>query len=296
MYIKLILEVLLMKKFLCNILSLLFLGCAISNLFACNSPEKQTSSSTSSAPQNEIIEPISISLSISNLDLSKGETYQLYATISPSKADQTVAYRSLNENCATINSQGLMTAIDKGNTVIQAETINGLIATCNVVVSIPVGEVSGCMMYQNSSTSSSPTYTDSGAIIQLIPTNIKSFPDDYYPSASNDYENYGIYTTTTDSLGNYEFRNIPVNEYRLIVISKKADWHSSAILEHYNDFDAYIVKIYGEHIGSFVKKSSEKDTFKIWFSSDYATYATITVKENKATNKSITYKNWSAIL
>ena len=190
----------------------------------------------------------------------------------------------------------MITAIDQGNTIIRAETVNGLISTCNIEVSIATGEVSGCMMYQNGATSSSPTYADPGAMVQLIPSNIQSFPDDYSPLASNDYEEYGIYTTKTDSSGNYEFSNIPVGQYRLIVISEKADWHLSASSEHLNNIDSYIETIYGEYIGAFVKNSSKKNSFKTWLSMDYATYSTITVKQNNVTNKSITYKNWSVIL
>ena len=263
-----------MKKFLCQILSLLIIGCSSLTLISCGS-------SSTEASKNNIIEPINISLSVNNLELTKGETYQLYATISPSTADQTVIYSSANESCATVTSQGLITALDQGNTVIRAETVNGLVSTCNIEVSIAVGEVSGCMMYRNGATNSSPTYADQGATLQLIPTNIKSFPNDYSPLSSNNYEEYGIYTTTTDLSGNYKFSNIPIGEYRLIIISKKADWHSKAILEHFDDFDGYIEKIFGEYIGSYVKKSEKKDSFKVWFSSDYATYSIITVKENR---------------
>ncbi|MBR2933909.1 MAG: Ig-like domain-containing protein [Clostridia bacterium] len=283
-----------MKKFLCQILSLLIIGCSSLTFISCGS--SSTEAGKNDSTQNNIIEPINISLSVNNLELTKGETYQLYATISPSTADQTVIYSSANESCATVTSQGLITALNQGNTVIRAETVNGLIATCNIEVSIAVGEVSGCMMYQNGATSSSPTYADQGATLQLIPTNIKSFPKDYTPVSSNNYEEYGIYTTTTDLSGNYKFSNIPIGEYRLIIISEKADWHSKAVLEHLEDFDGYIEKIFGEYIGSYVKKSEKKASFKVWFSSDYATYSIITVKENSITTKSLTYTNWSAIL
>ena len=64
-----------MKKFLCQILSLLIIGCSSITLISCGSSSTEESKNDSS--QNNIIEPINISLSVNNLELTKGETYQL---------------------------------------------------------------------------------------------------------------------------------------------------------------------------------------------------------------------------
>lgn len=269
-----------MKRFLCNVLVLLVLSLFCVNIVACNS-----------ASQSSTVDPINISLSINSLELKVGDTYQLYTTISPSTANQTVVYTSTNSNCATVNSQGEITAIGKGHTVIQVETINGLIATCNIEVYIATGEVSGCMMYQNGY--GSTPLADSGATVQLIPTDIKSFPDDYYPSISYDYEKYGIYTTKTDSLGNYNFDNIPIGEYIIIVISKNAKWGLSKQIEYLQNIDSYIDTLYGENIGALVKTTSEKSYLTILLGTNYSTCSTFTVKENGKTNKSFTYVDYS---
>jgi len=306
-------------KILKKIISLILVCCCVLSLVACNTSSNNTDNESDTPPANELdtppannesdtppaneldtppanVLPTNIILSANMLSLSKGDTYQIYAVISPSTAEQSIVYRSLNDSIATIDSQGIITAVNKGNTIIQAETINGLVAVCNVEVSIATGIVEGCMMYQNGATSTSPTFVDAGAVVQLIPTDIDRFPTDYYPSDYYDYEEYGIYATRTDSSGNYELTNIPVGEYRLIVVSSTAKWHLDASLEYFNDIDSYIDKLYGTHIGGFVKQSTKKDNIKIYLSQDYSTYSIINVKKDKTTNKSITYKNYRVIL
>lgn len=229
-------------------------------------------------------------MSVNNLELKKGDLYQLYTTISPSTANQTVVYSSVNPNCATVNDQGEITAIDKGNTVIRAETINGLIAVCNVEVYIATGEVLGCITYTKSLLATTK-FADSGATVQLIPTDIEAFPNEYYPSSYGDYEDYGIYTTQTDLSGNYKFSNIPIGEYQLIVISVNAKWDITTEYEYYQDIDSRIDQIYGEYIGTFVKKSSKKEMFTYLLAGRMVYSPTITVKENNETNISYTMVN-----
>lgn len=58
--------------------------------------------------------PESISLSITDADnqvVEPGDTYQLYATISPAGADQSVAWTSSDETVATVDENGLVTAV-----------------------------------------------------------------------------------------------------------------------------------------------------------------------------------------
>ena len=66
--------------------------------------------------------PVSVFLSASNLELDKGEEYQLYAIVSPSSAVQTVEFISLNESIATVDENGKVVAISQGSTVVYAET------------------------------------------------------------------------------------------------------------------------------------------------------------------------------
>lgn len=275
-----------MKKILCKILSLLIVGCLSTNLVACDSSSTNTNE-TSSSSQNEIIEPISISLSVSSLELSKGETYQLYATISPSKADQSVVYSSVNESCATVTPQGLITALDKGNTVIRAETANGLIATCNIEVSIAVGSIEGNIVYEK--LGNSTKYNDVGAVVQLIPIDINSFPQEYdFLSSTSNYEEYGIYTAVADSAGNYKIENIPVGTYKMIMRSNNADKSPQVFIERLNNTETFIINLYGEKIGELVNKSNINSWTTINFQFDILK-SEITIESNKTVRKAINF-------
>ena len=58
--------------------------------------------------------PESISLSITDADnhvVEPGDTYQLYAYISPGGADQSVTWTSSDETVATVDENGLVTAV-----------------------------------------------------------------------------------------------------------------------------------------------------------------------------------------
>jgi uncharacterized protein YjdB len=60
--------------------------------------------------------------------------YQLSATVTPTEAyNKSVTYSSDNTSIATVNSDGLITGINAGNTIIRVTTVDGNYqATCNV--------------------------------------------------------------------------------------------------------------------------------------------------------------------
>ena len=66
-------------------------------------------------------------------------THQLQATVQPAGAMQIVRWSSSDESVATVDANGLVTAISEGNATITATTIDGtnLSATCAVSVTIP---------------------------------------------------------------------------------------------------------------------------------------------------------------
>ena len=80
----------------------------------------------------------SITLSETSLSLKPGDTHSLTATILPEDADnKTVAWKSSDESVATVNENGLVTAIGGGNCVITclATDGSGVKAECLVTVS-----------------------------------------------------------------------------------------------------------------------------------------------------------------
>ena len=84
------------------------------------------------------IYPDSISLNSSNVELKIDETYQLNATVSPENADdKSVEWSSSDDTVVTIDSNGLVHAISRGEAVITATTCNDLVATCKIKVIEP---------------------------------------------------------------------------------------------------------------------------------------------------------------
>ena len=78
----------------------------------------------------------SISLNISNMTLEMGESSQLVATVYPSYANKTVTWKSSNNAIATVSSNGVVTAVSPGITVITATTTDGSNLTAQCVVTI----------------------------------------------------------------------------------------------------------------------------------------------------------------
>ena len=79
----------------------------------------------------------SVSLDQSNVSLSEGMTLQLTATVQPEDAtDKSVAWGSSNEAVATVDENGLVTAVAAGTATITATTSDGsnLAASCEITV------------------------------------------------------------------------------------------------------------------------------------------------------------------
>lgn len=72
-------------------------------------------------------------------DLEIGETQQLTATVTPEDAiDTSVIWSTSDEAVATVNENGLVTAVGEGTATITATTANGLTDTCIVTVTEPL--------------------------------------------------------------------------------------------------------------------------------------------------------------
>ena len=81
---------------------------------------------------------MSITIEPQTLELAKGATDSLAATVKPSNADQTIIWKSFNPTIASVDEYGNVTAIEVGTTSITASTILGdKSATCQVTVKSP---------------------------------------------------------------------------------------------------------------------------------------------------------------
>lgn len=111
-----------MKK----ILSFVLL-CATILLASCSKDDEQATMATS------------VSLDKTTLSLLKGATTTLTATIAPDDAGKEVTWMSCNESVATVNGEGVVTAVAVGKATITVVTRNGgKSASCEVTVTTPL--------------------------------------------------------------------------------------------------------------------------------------------------------------
>lgn len=80
-----------------------------------------------------------ITLNTNDLNLKKGDSALLTATISPSNTTQskTIAWSSSDKSVAIVDGSGKVTAVEGGTATVTATTSNGKTAVCKVTVSVP---------------------------------------------------------------------------------------------------------------------------------------------------------------
>ena len=81
--------------------------------------------------------PASITLDRTSATVNINSAITLHATVLPATAaNRTVTWSSSNPSVATVNSNGVVTGVSAGTTVITATTVNGLTATSTVTVQL----------------------------------------------------------------------------------------------------------------------------------------------------------------
>lgn len=84
----------------------------------------------------------SITVDKETIALRKGETAALVATVGPEDADdKTVAWSSSDEAVATVDAEGVVTAVKSGTATITAADVEGHTAACEVSVTTPAAGV-----------------------------------------------------------------------------------------------------------------------------------------------------------
>ena len=94
---------------------------------------------TKDPPEDPVVSVTGVTLNLPSTSLSIGKTLTLEATIEPEDADnKTVTWSTGNEQVATVNSAGEVTAVAPGTAVITATTNDGkFTASCTVTVAAP---------------------------------------------------------------------------------------------------------------------------------------------------------------
>lgn len=85
-------------------------------------------------PVKTTVYPKSINISNNDITLKVGSTISVVATVLPSDANQSLSWTSSNSRVATVDSNGLITAISPGTAIIVAKTVNDITANIKVTV------------------------------------------------------------------------------------------------------------------------------------------------------------------
>lgn len=101
----------------------------------------------------------SVSVSPENVEIFKGESAQLTATVLPANADnKNVSWSSNKTSVATVNADGVVSGVGVGEAVITATTVDGSkTATCTITVKNPPVKVSSVTLSEHSFTMESGT-------------------------------------------------------------------------------------------------------------------------------------------
>lgn len=93
--------------------------------------------------EETLVVPTGIKLNKSSATVQKGRTVTLAATVTPSNAaNKSVHWSSSNSRVATVDGNGVVTGVSRGEAVITAKTENGKYsATCKVKVEVEVTDV-----------------------------------------------------------------------------------------------------------------------------------------------------------
>lgn len=79
----------------------------------------------------------SITLSKNAAELKEGESVTLSAVVAPENATESYGWKSADESVATVDENGVVTAVAPGNTNILAMSESGKTAACSVTVAAP---------------------------------------------------------------------------------------------------------------------------------------------------------------
>lgn len=160
-------------------------------------------------------QPVVIILSKTQLDLEVGNTYLLSAMVTPSNSNTEIVWSSTNESIVTVNN-GLLTGISAGTAFIQA-TAGIATAVCTVEVKEVFGSISGTITCRNRKTNkdevdvTTKIYLISYEAENINLVNIMYARDYNYPDKC-------IYSASVNSAGAYNFTNVKLGKYRMIIV------------------------------------------------------------------------------
>lgn len=139
----------------------------------------------------------SITLDTDNINMKVDDSYQLEAIILPENAtNKILVWQSSNENVATIDNTGLVTAVSSGTANIQASSTDGsgVIANCQIVVTTATGvsQIATAEGYQISTINGNIVINglDYNQVVHIVGIDGRTV---YYGTERNIALNHGVY-------------------------------------------------------------------------------------------------------
>lgn len=176
-----------------------------------------------------------VKLNKSKLSLYVGKSYTLKLKNNKKK----ISWSSSKKSIATVSSKGKVKAKKKGTCKITAK-VDKKKYVCKVTVkkklvenndtpeeTVKYGSVSGNITYLYNNYKGNVSDTNAKVILLSTSGSGKNMPDlssyvDWaLPSKINKYNEYGVYATSVDGVGQYTFNNVKVGDYKIIILSNK---------------------------------------------------------------------------
>ncbi|MBC1358528.1 SdrD B-like domain-containing protein [Listeria booriae] len=149
------------------------------------------------------VEPTDIVVNTDDIAAKVGDKGQIDASVQPSDAtDKTLTYTVSDSSILSIDANGNWTALAKGEADITVTTANGISKVIHVVVSEKVGELKS-FVFEDTNKNGTKEAGEAGvpgATVQL-----------------HGADGSVVATQTTDANGQYDFKDVPVGTYYIVV-------------------------------------------------------------------------------
>ncbi|MBC1308121.1 SdrD B-like domain-containing protein [Listeria booriae] len=149
------------------------------------------------------VEPTDIVVNTDDIAAKVGDTGKIDASVQPSDAtDKTLTYTVSDPSILSVDADGNWTALAKGEADITVTTANGISKVIHVVVSEKVGELKS-FVFEDTNKNGTKEAGEAGVSGATV--------------ALHGADGSVVATQTTDANGQYDFKDVPVGTYYIVV-------------------------------------------------------------------------------
>ncbi|MBC1574454.1 hypothetical protein HB900_08265 [Listeria booriae] len=149
------------------------------------------------------VEPTDIVVNTDDIAAKVGDTGKIDASVQPSDAtDKTLTYTVSDPSILSVDADGNWTALAKGEADITVTTANGISKVIHVVVSEKVGELKS-FVFEDTNKNGTKEAGEAGVPGATV--------------ALHGADGSVVATETTDANGQYDFKDVPVGTYYIVV-------------------------------------------------------------------------------